>query len=74
MQFTIAALDFGKQLFMVVLHSVRHAHYLLGVADKVEESSSWKHVVLIEIEDEASKKFGLQIFWTLKIKEFLVHL
>ena len=36
--------------------SAKHAHYLLGEGDKVGESSKWKHIVLIEIKEEASKK------------------
>ena len=33
--------------------SVKQAHYLLSGSDKVEESSRWKHKVLIEIENVA---------------------
>ena len=43
---------------------------MLGMGDKVGESSRWKHVVLMEIEDVASKKVGITIFWILKINEF----
>ena len=42
----------------------------LLVGDKAEEV----HIVLIEIEDVASKKLGLQIFWTQKINEFPLQL
>ena len=50
--------------------SDKSANYLLGWGDKVASSFKGKHKVLMEIKDVASKKFGLQIFWTLKIKEF----
>ena len=63
----------GGQLFIVVLNN-KHAHYLLGVVNKVGQSSCWKQVVLIEIKDVASKKLGLQISWTLKINEFQLEL
>ena len=48
----------------------KHAHYLPGVVDKVRESSRLNHVVLIEIKCAESKKLGLEILCTLKIKEF----
>ena len=54
-------LPFGEQLFTAVC-SAKNAHNLLGAGDKVGESSRWKHVVFIKIQDMASKKFGLQIF------------
>ena len=41
-----------------------------SVEDKVGKLSRWKHIVLIDIKYVASKKFGLQIFWTLKVNEF----
>ena len=45
------------------IHAVPNmVNYLLDVEDKVGESFKWKQVVPIEIEDMASKKFGLQIF------------
>ena len=52
MQHTLGMFHFGKPLFTVV-YSAKHAHYLLGVGDKVGELSSWKQIVLIEIEDVA---------------------
>ena len=50
-----------EKLFTVVCYA-KHAHYLLGVGDKVKKSFWQKHVVLIEIKDVASKKLELQIF------------
>ena len=72
-QLTIGMLHFWEQLFTVVC-SGKHIHFLLGVGDKVWESSRWKDVVLIEIKDVASKKFGLQIFWTMNINKFHLQL
>ena len=54
---------FGEQLFPVMPRA-KHGHFLLGVDDKDGESSRWKHMVLTEIKDEASKKiseFHLQL-------------
>ena len=73
MQHTHDMLYFVKQLFTAVC-SAKHAHNLLGVGDKVKESSKWKHVALIEIDDVPSKKLGLQIFQTLKINDFILQL
>ena len=64
MQCTLSMIHFGEQLFTTECR-FKDAHYLLG--DKVEESSRWKKVVLTEIKDVTSKKFGLQIFARLKI-------
>ena len=61
MQHTLGMLNFENdcsQQYVVT----KHAHYLLGVDDKVGESSRWKHVVLIEIEDVARKKIRFKIF------------
>ena len=54
-------LHFREQLFTAV-GCAKHVHCLLDVGGKFRESSRWKHVILIKIEDVASKKFGLQIF------------
>ena len=72
-QCTLGMFHFGVQLFTVVCNA-KYAHCLLVVGDKVRESFRWKHMVHIEIEDVASKKLGLQIFWTLKISEFYFDL
>ena len=56
MQRTLSILHFGEQLFTAVC-SAKHAHYLLGVGNKIGESSKWKNMVLIKIKDMASKKF-----------------
>ena len=48
--------------YFTMVFSVNHAHYLLGVDNKIDELSRWKNSVLIEIEDVASKKLGFQIF------------
>ena len=69
MQHTLGMLHFREQLFTVVF-STKHAYYLLGLHDKNRESSKWKYEVLVETEDVACKKVGLQIFWSLKIKKF----
>ena len=53
MQFTLGTFHFGELSFIVVC-SAKHAHYLLSESDKVGESSRWKHVVLLEIEDVAT--------------------
>ena len=53
-------IHFQEQLFIVVC-SAKNPHYLLNVVNKVGEFCRWKHVVLLEIEDVASKKHGLQI-------------
>ena len=45
----------GEVLFTAVCHA-KHAYYLLGVGDKVWQLFRWKHVVLIEIENVATKK------------------
>ena len=58
MQHTLGMLHFEEQLFTAV-YSAKHTHYLLGVADKVEESFTRKHTILIEIKHVASKKLGL---------------
>ena len=55
------------------MRSAKHALYLLSAGDKVERSSKWIPVVLINIEDVASKKLELKIFWTLKINEFYLQ-
>ena len=47
MQCTPNVFHFGEQMFTMVC-SAKHAPYLLGVGDKVKESSRWKRVVLIE--------------------------
>ena len=57
-QCALGMLHVQEQLFMAVC-SAKHTHYMLGVGNKVRELSRWKHVVLIEIEDVASKKLGL---------------
>ena len=54
-------LYFREQLFTGVCNA-KYAHYLLGVVYKVAELFKLKHVILIEIKDEMSKKLGLQIF------------
>ena len=64
-QRTLTRLHFREQLFTAVYRE-KHVSYLLVVGGKVGESSRWKHVVLIEIADVASKKFWLEIFWTQK--------
>ena len=61
MQHTFGMLHF-KEPFITVVFSAKQPHYLLGVGDKVGVSSRWKHIVLIEIEDVASKKLEIQIF------------
>ena len=53
-------LHFQEKLFIVV-YSAKHTHYFLGVKDKFGELYRWKHIVLIEIEDVASKKVEHQI-------------
>ena len=57
-------LHYEEQLFTAVC-SVKHGHFLLDVGDKVWESSSRKHMVLIDIKDVAIKKFEHQILWIL---------
>ena len=59
-QCTLGMPHFGE--LFTVIGSAKHAHCLLDVGDKFGESSRWKHMVLLEIEDVASKKLGLQIF------------
>ena len=66
-------LHFVEQQFITVC-SGKYTHYLLAVGDKVKELSQWKDLVLIEIKDVASKKLGLEIFWTMKINEFHLQL
>ena len=44
-------LHFGEQLFTAVCKT-KYAYSLLGVGDKVEESSRWKCVVLVQIKEE----------------------
>ena len=34
----------------------KHAHYLLGVGDKIGELSRWKYMALKEIEEMTPKK------------------
>ena len=63
MQRTLGMLYFQEQL-ITDIRFAKYAHYLLGVAEEVWESSRWKYVVLIKIEDVASKKIGRQIYWT----------
>ena len=48
-------LYFGEQLFTAVC-GAKQAHWFLHLDNKFGESSRWKHVVLIETEDVASKK------------------
>ena len=69
-QRSLDMLHFGEQLFTLV----KHTHNLLSASDKFEESSKRKNVSLIEIDHVASKKVGLQTFWTLKTNEFLLQL
>ena len=73
MQCILAMLYLGEQLFTEVC-SAKHAHYLLGVGDKVGDMSSWKHMVLREIEDMTSKKLKLQIFWCWLVVSVLWHI
>ena len=61
MQHNPGVLHLREQLFPPA-YSAKHAHCRLSVGDKVDESSRWKHLVLINIEDVLSKKLGLQIF------------
>ena len=46
---------FGEKTFTVIC-SAKHVHYLLGVGDKVGESSRQKHMDHIEIEAVTGKK------------------
>ena len=57
MQHTLGMFHIGKQLFTVVC-TTKNIYFLLGMDDRVGKLSRWKHVVLIEIKDAASKKLG----------------
>ena len=48
----------GREQLSPVVCIAKHAHYLLGVTNKVEESYQWNHVFLIKIEDVVNKKLG----------------
>ena len=52
-QCTHGILHFWEQLFSVMF-SAKYVHCLLGIADKVGESSKLKNMVLKEIEDIAN--------------------
>ena len=47
-QYVLDMFHLGEQLFTVV-HRGKHAHYLLGVGDKVRKSSRWRYSNLIQI-------------------------
>ena len=63
-QCMLGTLHFGEELLIVVCRA-KHAHYLLGVEDKVKELSRQMHMVLTEIKKVANKKLELKISWTM---------
>ena len=52
---TFGMFHFGEELFSAVCNT-KHIPFMLGVGDKAGELSRLKGEVLIEVEDEASKK------------------
>ena len=68
-QRTLGMLHLGEHLLTMVSQT-KHAHYTLRMGNKFGRSSRWKHEVLREIEDLASKKLGLQILWYIEDQRF----